>query len=228
MLNNPAQELPIVPEGSLPPFRFPWAEPRIFSRGFADSGHSVLEISITYNQEAVPDEPTILNVTLKCHAFGDRVSEVSIQVTVPNGEVVKVEPPPPMVPVCEGEMQVKFSTRNEQRSGVQVDAGLAVSRALTVGYDEASITGEELSGTMSNTQMSITGHSARRDIASWSIKEGATVMDGAGLPAKVSDMFFALRRQPEAFGFDCLVRVGKGKRYDLSSSSLWYKLFYGA
>jgi hypothetical protein len=210
-------------------FRFPWAEPRLFTRAFADAGHSVLEISITYDREAVPDEPTILNVTLKCHAFDDRVSEVSIQVNVPKGEVLDVQSPLPItVPGHDGEMQVKFSTRNEQKSAVQVDAGLGVPRALTVSHGGTSVTGEERSGTVPSTQMSISGYSLRGDTASWWVKEGATVMGGTGLPAKISDMFFALRKQPGAFGFDCLVRVGKGKKYYLKSpqgSSLWERLF---
>jgi hypothetical protein len=228
-LNNLPQNLPIVPAGPLPPFRYPWAEPRLFTRAFADSGHSVLEISITYDQEVVPDEPTIINVTLKCHAFDDRVSEVSIQVNVPKGEVLDVQSPPPtMVPGREGEMQVKLSTRNEQKSAVQVDAGLGVPRALTVSHGGTSVTGEERSGTVPSTQMSINGCSLRGDTASWRVKEGTTVMGGAGLPEKISDMLFAVRRQPEAFGFDCLVRVGKGKKYYLKSSqtSFWYKLLY--
>ena len=211
-LNNPARELPIVPSGPLPPFRFPWAEPRTFSRGFANWGHSLIEISITYNREAVPGEPTLLNVTLKCRAIGSRVSEASIQVTVPNGEVEDVWSPR-MVLEREGEMQAKFVTRNEQSLGV--DAGF---HGVGLGISGTRVTEEERSGTLPITQMSIAGDSLRGDTASWLIKEAAT-LGGAGLPARLSDMSFKLTKQPDAFIFDCLVRVGGGKKYHLKSSN---------
>jgi hypothetical protein len=221
-LNNPTQELPLVLSGPLPLFLFPWAEPRTFSRGFADCGHSLVEISITYNREAIPGEPILLNVTLKCRAIGKRVSEVSIQIAVPNGEVEDVQSPPFMVLEREGETQVKFITRNEQKLGV--DAGVPHVGLVVSG---ARVTEEERSGTLPTTQMSITGDSLRGDTASWLIKEATTLRGGAGLPARLSDMSFTLAKQPEAFRFDCLIRIGGGKRYHLkssgSSSSRWLR-----
>lgn len=194
-------------------FLFPWAEPRTFSRGFADRGHSLIEISIAYNREAVPGEPTILNVTLKCRAIGKRVSEVSIHITVPNGEVEDVRSPSPMVLGREGETQATFITRNEQRLGV--DAGVSYVGLAVSG---TRVREEERSGTLPATQMSITGDSLRGDTASWLIKEATTLQGGAGLPARLSDMSFTLTKQPEAFEFDCLVIVGGGKRYHMKSS----------
>ena len=217
----------MVPAGSLPLFRFPWAEPRIFSRGFANWGHSLVEISITYNREAVPCEPAIINVTLKCRAIDDRVSEVSIQITVPNGEVKDVQSPSPMVLGelgREGEMQAKFFTRNEQRLGV--DAGVP-RVGLTASVSQTRVSEEERSGTLPTTRMSITGDSLRGDTASWLISEATTLEGGAGLPARLSDMSFTLIKQPEAFGFDCLVRVGGGKKYHLKSSfSPWFQYLW--
>ena len=69
-LNDLAQELPTVPSGPLPPFRFPWATPRTISRGFADRGHSLVEISITYNPEAVPGEPTLEHFSMSRSSHG--------------------------------------------------------------------------------------------------------------------------------------------------------------
>ena len=162
-------------------------------------------------------EPTLLNVTLKCRAFGNRVSEVSIQVTVPNGEVENVQSPAPMVLGREREMQAKFTTRNEQKLGV--DAGVqGVGLAAALGVSETRVTEEERSGTLPSMQMLITGDSLRGDTASWLIKEAATLEGGAGLPARLSDLTFTLTRQPEAFRFNCLVGVGGGKKYHLKSS----------
>lgn len=115
----------------------------------------------------------------------------------------------------EGETQVKFITCNEQKLDVDAgvpDAGLAVSGA------RASVTEEERSGTLPTTQMSITGDSLRGDTALWLIKEAATLRGGAGLPARLSDMSFTLAEQPEAFRFDCLIRIGGGIKYHLKSS----------
>ena len=150
--------------------------------------------------------------TLKCRTIRSRVSEVSIQVTVPNGEVEDVWSPP-MVLGCECETQAKFVTRNEQSLGV--DAGF---HGVGLGVSGTQVTEEEWSGTVPTTQMLITRDSLCGDTTLWLIKEAATLSGREGLPARLSNMSFTLTKQSEAFMFNCLVRLGGGKKYYLRSS----------
>ena len=182
-----------------------------------------MEISITYNREAVPCEPALVNVTLKCRAIDNRVSEVSIQVIVPNGEVKDVQSPSLMALGREGEMQAKIITREEQKTVID----LGVPRRVGFNASDTRAIEEQLSGTVPNTQMSIAGDSLRGDTASWLITEAVTLKGGAGLPANLSGMSFTLIKQPDLFEFDCLVRVGGGKQYHLKSSGEWFRFLWG-
>ena len=75
----------------------------------------------------------------------------------------------------EREMQAKFTTRNEQKLGV--DAGVqGFGLATALGVSETRVTEEERSGTLPSMQMSITGDSLRGNTASWLIKEATTLV----------------------------------------------------
>ncbi|KAK7441537.1 hypothetical protein VKT23_016530 [Stygiomarasmius scandens] len=59
----------------------------------ADGGHSLVAITLEYEEFSSPDDPTLVRAKVLCKSFETRrVSAISIHITIPDDEVIDVQP----------------------------------------------------------------------------------------------------------------------------------------
>ncbi|KAK7441540.1 hypothetical protein VKT23_016533 [Stygiomarasmius scandens] len=220
------------PRLKLPPFEYPKATPLEFLFKVADGGHSLINVTLDYNEISSPDDDTTLvRVKVLCQSFGTRrISAISIHITIPGDEIVDFEPKERF---DSEEIVTKFAVRDRATVeyglksvgvnspigyGVQVGIGASKGKEREVGFQ----------GKQSSRKMMM-GNVIQGNTVCWSAKEALTGLGGNGLEGEQGEMWFMLKGKPDVFEYDCRVTHVKDQKEKTKQamSKSWFQRHFG-
>ncbi|KAK7444842.1 hypothetical protein VKT23_015160 [Stygiomarasmius scandens] len=213
----------------LPPFDYPKASPMEFRVNVADRGHSLVNISLEYDNFSSPDDSTRVRVKIYCQGFGTRrISAIGLHITTPENKVVDFQP---KYWKDSEVVETEYDSNDRETSqyglqsfgvnfaGVGVDADMGVTREKEQGmnYHGKQYSSKEINGSI-----------LQGDTVSWTFKEAVNGPGGSGLDGESAEMWFELSGKPDRFEYDCLVTHVKDRKEKVKQamSRSWFQRYF--